>query len=69
MCQQYLTSWKISKMEKKSLYLADCTTEQLKRGDKLFLFVSRAQLSDYGKYKLVKVKKVVDWSVSVASIP
>ena len=63
MCQQHLTAWKVLSMEEKSLRLENCTRAQLERGDKLFLFVSRGPLSDYGKYRLVKVKKVQERQV------
>ena len=61
MCEQDLMSWKVSKMDKANLYLEGCTKDQLPRRSKLFLFVSKAQLSDYGKYTIVKVKKVTNW--------
>ena len=59
MCEKHLKSWKVSRIDETSVQLANCEKGQLKAGDRLLLFVSRAAFPNYGKYEVVTAKLVI----------
>jgi len=67
-CKEHSASWKVAHFRSNQLQLSDCRERKPKAGDKLLLFVSRGVLDDYGKYQLVKVKKVKNKGASVCQV-
>ena len=59
MCQtDHLKSWKVAVITEQTLDLYKCDGNGLKAGDKLLLFVSKGNLTNYGKYEVVTVKGI-----------
>jgi hypothetical protein len=50
-----MDAWKVKELNLSHILLDTCNPIELANVEELLLFVSQAELSDYGKYEIVKV--------------
>ena len=51
-------SWKVESKGSQKVELSGCDTTQIRREDELLIMITRGNLSDYGKYEILKVEDV-----------
>ncbi|KAK3733362.1 hypothetical protein QZH41_013689 [Actinostola sp. cb2023] len=56
LCKQHMTAWKATILGPTSLDLMSCNPKDVENTTELLVFVSRADVSDYGSYEIVRVK-------------
>ncbi|KAK3733350.1 hypothetical protein QZH41_003614 [Actinostola sp. cb2023] len=56
LCQQHMTAWKATILGPTSLDLMSCNPKDVENTTELLVFVSRADVNDYGSYEIVRVK-------------
>lgn len=58
-CTQVMKSWEVNSAESNKVVLNNCKdAEKIQRGDEIIFIATRGNLSNHGKYEIMKVNNI-----------